>query len=31
MPARTLFGERGYAATSTEDVVGAAGVTKGAL
>jgi AcrR family transcriptional regulator len=29
--ARRLFGERGYAATSTEDVVAAAGVTKGAL
>jgi AcrR family transcriptional regulator len=29
--ARQLFGERGYAATSTEDVVAAAGVTKGAL
>ena len=29
--ARELFGERGYAATPTEDVVAAAGVTKGAL
>jgi AcrR family transcriptional regulator len=29
--ARRLFGQRGYAATSTEDVVAAAGVTKGAL
>ena len=29
--ARTLFGEKGYAATSTEDIVEAAGVTKGAL
>jgi AcrR family transcriptional regulator len=29
--ARRLFGERGYGATSTEDVVAAAGVTKGAL
>ena len=29
--ARELFGERGYAATSTEEIVAAAGVTKGAL
>ena len=29
--ARQLFGERGYAATPTEDIVAAAGVTKGAL
>jgi AcrR family transcriptional regulator len=29
--ARDLFGTQGYAATSTEDVVAAAGVTKGAL
>jgi AcrR family transcriptional regulator len=29
--ARSLFGERGYAATLTEDVVAQAGVTKGAL
>ena len=29
--ARELFGERGFAATSTEDVVARAGVTKGAL
>lgn len=29
--ARTLFGERGFAATSTEDIVSTAGVTKGAL
>ena len=29
--ARALFGERGYAATSLEDVVSRAGVTKGAL
>lgn len=29
--ARSLFAERGYAATSTEDVVQAAGVTRGAL
>jgi AcrR family transcriptional regulator len=29
--ARQLFGEQGYAATSTEDIVATAGVTKGAL
>jgi AcrR family transcriptional regulator len=29
--ARDLFGRRGYADTSTEDIVAAAGVTKGAL
>jgi AcrR family transcriptional regulator len=29
--ARVLFGERGYAATSTEEIVERAGVTKGAL
>jgi AcrR family transcriptional regulator len=29
--ARELFGERGYAATSVEEIVRAAGVTKGAL
>jgi AcrR family transcriptional regulator len=29
--ARRLFGERGFAATSLDDVVAAAGVTKGAL
>lgn len=29
--ARHLFGERGYADTSTEEIVAAAGVTKGAL
>ncbi|MGQ0802957.1 MAG: TetR/AcrR family transcriptional regulator [Actinomycetota bacterium] len=29
--ARKLFGEQGYAGTSTEDVVAQAGVTKGAL
>ena len=29
--ARTLFGEQGYASTSTEEIVAAAGVTKGAL
>ena len=29
--ARELFGERGYAATATEDIVARAGVTKGAL
>jgi AcrR family transcriptional regulator len=29
--ARRLFGDRGYAATSTEEIVAAAGVTKGAL
>jgi len=29
--ARELFGERGFAATATEDVVARAGVTKGAL
>ncbi len=29
--ARELFGERGYAATSLEDIVAQAGVTKGAL
>jgi AcrR family transcriptional regulator len=29
--ARRLFGEQGYAATSTEEIVAAAGVTKGAL
>ena len=29
--ARTLFGERGYAATSVEEIVRLAGVTKGAL
>ena len=29
--ARSLFGERGYAATSVEEIVRAAGVTKGAL
>jgi AcrR family transcriptional regulator len=29
--ARTLFGERGYAAVGTEEVVRAAGVTRGAL
>jgi AcrR family transcriptional regulator len=29
--ARALFGEQGYAATSTEDIVARAGVTKGAL
>ena len=29
--ARELFGEHGYAATSTEEIVAAAGVTKGAL
>src|ERR1039458_4901690 len=29
--ARTLFGEQGFAATATEDIVSTAGVTKGAL
>ena len=29
--ARTLFGEQGYAATSVDEIVAAAGVTKGAL
>jgi AcrR family transcriptional regulator len=29
--ARSLFGERGYAATSVDEIVRAAGVTKGAL
>jgi AcrR family transcriptional regulator len=29
--ARSLFAERGFAATSIEDIVGAAGVTRGAL
>ena len=29
--ARQLFGDQGYASTSTEEIVGAAGVTKGAL
>src|SRR3954451_17897894 len=29
--ARTLFGERGYAGVGTEEVVAAAGVTRGAL
>jgi AcrR family transcriptional regulator len=31
MAARELFAEKGYVATSTEDVIAAAGVTRGAL